>query len=351
MSIAIDAMGGDYAPKQIVEGAILAAQEGVAESSLILVGDPKRIHEFIDPKTASDLNIAIHPAYEVIHMHESPVAGLRKKKDASIARATELIKKGQADAVVSAGNTGACVAATKLKLRFLRGIDRPAIATVMPNLFGTNIFLDAGATVDCTPDHLLQFAVMGMIYAKFVLNKENPRIGLLNVGEEEGKGNDLTKTAFKILSKTNLNFIGNVEGRDVFRNVADVIVTDGFVGNVALKAAEGSTKLIQNFLKQELKRSRLTQFGAFLMKKAFDGLKRRFDYAEYGGAPLLGIDGICIICHGRSSAKAIKNAIRVADELIQNKVNRHIEDEMGRVLASIQSEPHGLSQHSSPKEL
>jgi len=338
MSIAIDAMGGDYAPKQIVEGAILAAQEGIGDRGLILVGDPKRIHEFLDPQKAKDLNIVIHPAYEVIHMHESPVAGLRRKKDASIARAVELVKKGQADAVVSAGNTGACVAATKLKLRFLKGIDRPAIATIMPNLFGTNILIDAGATVDCNPEHLVQFALMGMVYAKYVLKKENPSIGLLNVGEEEGKGNDLTKLTFKMLRKTSLNFVGNVEGRDVFRNVADVIVTDGFVGNVALKAAEGGVRLIQNVLKQEVTKSWLSKFAAVMMKKAFDGLKKRVDYAEYGGAPLLGIDGICIICHGRSNAKAIKNAIRVAEEFIQNKVNRHIEDEVDRVQRALHAD-------------
>ncbi|MBI1869659.1 MAG: phosphate acyltransferase PlsX [Chlamydiae bacterium] len=334
MSIAIDAMGGDYAPKEIVEGTILAA-ETIRDRILILVGDPKRIHEFISPQRAKELNIEIHPASEVIHMHETPVAGLRKKKDASITRAVELVKKGQAEAVVSAGNTGACVAATKLKLRFLKGIDRPAIATIMPNLSGTNILIDAGATVDCKPHHLIQFAVMGMCYAKYALKKENPRIGLLNVGEEESKGNDLSKETFKILRKTALNFVGNVEGRDLFRNIADVIVTDGFVGNVALKATEGSARLIQNLLKQEFVKSWTLKIGALLVKKAFDGLKRRFDYAEYGGAPLLGIDGICIISHGRSNAKAIKNAIRVADECIQNKVNRHIEDEMDRLNSSL----------------
>lgn len=341
MSIAIDAMGGDYAPKEVVEGAILAVQEGIVESGLILVGDSKRIHEFISPQKANDLNIDIHHASEVIHMHETPVAGLRKKKDASIARAVELVKKGQADAVVSAGNTGACVAATKLKLRFLKGIDRPAIATLMPSLYGgTNILIDAGGTVDCRPQHLIQFAVMGMCYAKYVLKKENPRIGLLNVGEEEAKGNDLTKTTFKILRKTPLNFVGNVEGRDLFRNVADVIVTDGFVGNVALKATEGSARLIQHFLKQEIAKSWAAKIGAVFMKKAFEGFKRRFDYAEYGGAPLMGIDGVCIISHGRSNAKAVKNAIRVAQEFIQNKVNRHIEDEIDRLAASLPPEPH-----------
>ena len=333
--IAVDAMGGDYAPKEIVEGAIIAAREGITDKGLILVGDPDRIHEFIKPELARELNIIIYPSYEVIHMQESPVAGLRKKKDASIARAVELVKKGQADAVVSAGNTGACVAATKIKLRFLKGVARPGIATIMPNLFGTNILIDAGGTVDCNPQHLVQYAVMGMCYAKYVLKKENPRIGLLNVGEEEGKGNDLTKETFKILRKTSLNFIGNVEGRDVFRNVADVIVTDGFVGNVALKAAEGSAKLIQNFLKQEIAKSWTTKLGALIMKKAFEGLKRRVDYAEYGGAPLLGIDGICIISHGRSNSKAIKNAIRVANDFIQNKVNWHIEDEIDRLAVAI----------------
>jgi len=337
--IAVDAMGGDYAPKEIVEGAIIAAREGITDKGIILVGDPKRIQEFIKPELARELNIIIYPSYEVIHMQESPVAGLRKKKDASIARAVELVKKGQANAVVSAGNTGACVAATKIKLRFLKGVGRPGIATIMPNLFGTNILIDAGGTVDCNPQHLVQYAIMGMCYAKYVLKKENPRIGLLNVGEEEGKGNDLTKETFKILRKTSLNFIGNVEGRDVFRNVADVIVTDGFVGNVALKAAEGSAKLIQNFLKQEIIKSWTTKLGALLMKKAFEGLKRRVDYAEYGGAPLLGIDGVCIISHGRSNSKAVKNAIRVANDFIQNKVNRHIEDEIDRLGVTIHTGP------------
>ncbi len=336
MSIAIDAMGGDYAPKEVVEGCILAVKEGIVEEGLILVGDAKRIHEFISPQIAKDLNIDIHHASEVIHMHESPVSGLRKKKDASIARAVELVKKGQADAVVSAGNTGACVAATKLKLRFLKGIDRPAIATLMPNLYGgTNILIDAGATVDCEPNHLIEFAVMGMCYAKYMLKKENPRIGLLNVGEEEAKGNHLSKETFKILRKTSLNFVGNVEGRDLFRNIADVIVTDGFIGNVALKSIEGSARIFQHLLKQSIAQSWVSKLGALLMKNAFGNLKRRFDYAEYGGAPLLGIDGVCIISHGRSNAKAVKNAIRVAQEAISNKINRHIEDEMDRMIRSL----------------
>ncbi|MDP3981012.1 MAG: phosphate acyltransferase PlsX [Chlamydiota bacterium] len=338
MKIALDAMGGDCAPKEIVEGAILCAREGKKDLEIILVGDPERIQSILDKHDAGHLNLSIHPASEVIHMNESPVDGLRKKKDASIARAVELVKKGQAEAVVSAGNTGACVAAAKLKLRFLAGVDRPGIAAMMPNMAGEyNILIDAGATVDCSTEHLLCFAIMGHIYAKFALKKDLPKVGILNVGEEDVKGNDLTKKTFRTMRELPINFIGNVEGRDIFRSVADVIVADGFVGNVALKSSEGGGRLLMSIIKKEIYKSFFTKMGALLMRPAFDSLKKVADYAERGGAPLLGVNGICIICHGRSTAKAIKNAILVAEGLVQCKLNMHIEEEIGKVQNILQN--------------
>ena len=257
-------------------------------------------------------------------MHEQPVVAIRKKRDSSISVAVELIKEGKADAVVSAGNTGAVVVATTLRLRLLEGIERPGIAIAFPTQKGVSLMIDVGANIDPKPVHMLQYALMGDVYARDILGKVKPTIGLLNVGEEETKGTDFMKQIHSLLSHTHLNFIGNVEGREIFEGACDVIVCDGFVGNVVLKVSEGLAVTIAHMLKRQLKRSAMTRLGAFLSAAAFRELKREIDYAEYGGAPLLGVDGICIICHGSSSAKAIKNAIRVAGEFISHKVNKEI---------------------------
>jgi glycerol-3-phosphate acyltransferase PlsX len=261
-------------------------------------------------------------------MLDSPATVFRRKKDSSIRVANELVKSGEAVAVISAGHTGAAMAASLFILGPLEGIERPAIATMMPTVKGTCVVLDVGANVDCKPSHLLQFAIMGEVFAKHLLRNPNPKVGLLSIGEEETKGNELTKEAFKLLTETSLNFIGNVEGRDVMMGKADVIVCDGFIGNVVLKATEGVAGAIGAVLKDGIGTSILRKIGYFLMRPAFQKLKAKMDYAEYGGAPLLGINGISIISHGRSSDRAIKNAIRVAVEFAKGEVNRHIHEDI-----------------------
>jgi glycerol-3-phosphate acyltransferase PlsX len=242
--------------------------------------------------------------------------------------ANELVKSGEADAVFSAGHTGAAMSTSLFVLGRVEGVERPAIATFMPTLKGTSIVLDVGANVDCKPNHLLQFAVMGEVYARYFLRNPNPRVGLLSIGEEETKGNELTKEAFKLLTETSLNFIGNVEGRDLMAGKADVIVCDGFIGNVVLKVSEAVAEAIGLFLREDIKKSPIGKLGYLLMRPAFRSLKRRVDYAEYGGAPFVGINGISIISHGRSSDRAIKNAVRVAAELAKSEVNKHIREDI-----------------------
>lgn len=328
MRVAVDAMGGDYAPSEVVEGAIKAYQENIPDREIVLVGDQFKIREELKKKSALGLNIAIHHAPEVIEMHESPVLGVRTKQKASIVEAVELVKKKQAEAVVSAGNTGAVVVSSQIKLRTLPGIERPAIATVMPSQYGPFLVLDVGANSDCKSKHLAQFAVMGDIYAKYILKKENPRIGLLSIGEEETKGNELTKEAFSMIEKENLNFIGNIEGKDFFAGTVDVIVCDGFVGNVVLKACESLAHALQKIIKKEIKSSLLGMMGGLLVQPAFKNVKKITDYSEYGGTPLLGVNGTCIIAHGNSNSHAVKNAINVAYESFQSKVNQHITDSL-----------------------
>jgi phosphate acyltransferase len=265
-----------------------------------------------------------------VDMHDSPATVFRRKKDSSIRVANELVKKGEASAVISAGHTGAAMSTSLFVLGRIEGVERPAIATFMPTIMGASILLDMGANVDCKPNHLLQFAVMGDVYARYLLKNPNPRVGLLSIGEEETKGNELTKEAFKLLSETSLNFIGNVEGRDVMSGKADVIVCDGFIGNVVLKVSEAVAEAIGTFLRKDIDESLISKLGYLLMRPAFNSLKRRVDYAEYGGAPLVGINGISIISHGRSSDRAIKNAIRVAAELATSEVNKRIRADIGK---------------------
>jgi len=327
MKIAVDAMGGDNAPQAVVAGAIQAAKEyGVG---IILVGIEQLVLEELNKyPAAKTLPIEVRNATEVVGMLDSPATVFRRKKDSSIRVANELVKSGEAVAVISAGHTGAAMATSLFVLRPVEGVERPAIATFMPTVKGTSIILDVGANVDCKPNHLLQFAIMGEVYAKYLLKMPNRRVGLLSIGEEETKGNELTKEAFKLLTETSLNFIGNVEGRDVMSGNADVIVCDGFIGNVVLKVSEAVAEAMGVFIRENIGTSLARKLGYLLMRPAFRSLKRRVDYAEYGGAPLVGINGISIIGHGRSSDLAVKNAIRVAAELAKSEVNKHIHEDI-----------------------
>ncbi len=322
MKIAVDAMGGDYAPSVVVEGAIAAARE--SKLSVVLVGVQDALQKELAQHQTTGLSLEIVHASEVVEMDDSPIAALRQKQDSSIRIAIDLVKEGKAQAVVSAGNTGAVMATSKVILGAIKGVERPAIATILPCENGFSLLLDAGATVDCKPFHLLQFAIMGNLYSKDVMGVANPRVGLLNIGEEKIKGNELTKAAYPLLEEADLNFIGNVEGRDIYNGKADVIVCDGFLGNVGLKISEGVAEVITSLIKKEVKSKRSSQVAALFLRPAWKRLKKMIDYSEYGGAPLLGIDGTCIICHGGSNALAIKNGIRVAHESWQHNLNEHI---------------------------
>ncbi len=311
MRVALDAMGGDYAPVSTVEGAIEAVNED-KELSVILVGDEKEIKSELDKRGWSDLSISIKHASQVVEMDESPLAALRRKKDSSIRVSVDLVKSNTADAMVSAGNSAVVMATALLVLGKLPGVERPAIATIMPGLKHHFVLLDAGANVDCKPVHLYQFAIMGEAYARFVFNQKSPKVGLLSIGEEDAKGNELTKEAFKHIKDSRMNFIGNIEGQDIFSGEADVVVCDGFVGNTVLKVSEGLAETLSKLLKREIVNQVSGKIGALFFKKSFKNFRKRMDYSEYGGAPLLGISKPCIIGHGRSTSKAIKNAVKVA---------------------------------------
>ncbi|MEK6568833.1 MAG: phosphate acyltransferase PlsX [candidate division NC10 bacterium] len=321
--VALDAMGGDRGPVVNIEGAVAAARE--LGLSVLLVGNEEELSRSLRRHSTNGLGITICHAPETVGMNESPSAALRKKKHSSIRVGLELVKRGEADAFISAGNTGAVMATAMVTLGSLPGVERPAIALIVPTLRGQSLLLDAGANADCKPRHLLQFAIMGDIYARQVMGKTSPTVGLLSIGEEESKGNELTREAFKELEEEHsLNFIGNVEGREVFSGAADIIVCDGFTGNIALKISESAAEFFTVSLKEELEKGLVGKLGALLTRGAFRRFKKRIDYTEYGGAPLLGVGGMCIISHGRSTAKAIKNAIRVAAECVENKVIEHI---------------------------
>ncbi len=328
MKIALDAMGGDHAPAAEVEGAALAVQEYGLE--VVLVGDKNLVTEELRRQGFQGLSgLTVHHASQRVEMHEQPSQVVRRKRDSSIWIATEMVKKGEAAAVISAGNTGATVVTAFFLLGVLKGVERPAIAALLPTLQGQMILLDVGATVDCTPEQLSQFAVMGHEYAQHVLHKAHPTIGLLSIGEEDTKGNEVTKETFKRLKETPLNFVGNVEGREIFTAKADVVVCDGFIGNVALKITEGVAEALRKILLKEIAAgSFLNRLGYGLLRPVFRRYKRRMDYAEFGGACLLGVNGICIISHGRSSGRAIKNAIRVAKEIFEGRVNDRIQSDI-----------------------
>jgi glycerol-3-phosphate acyltransferase PlsX len=328
MKIAVDGMGGDYAPQAIVEGAVLAAQEHNAD--IILVGDEVRLARELDRLQAHHLPIIICHAAEVVHMDEAPGMALRKKRFSSIRVAIELVRREEAQAVVSAGNTGAALAATTMILKPLSGIDRPAIATLLPTQKGFTILLDVGANVDCKATQLFQFGIMGHVFAKYVFGKPSPSVGLLAIGEEDTKGNDVTKEAFLMLKQSHLNFIGNVEGKHFFRGVADVVVCDGFIGNIALKMCEGLAEMYGQSLKAGLTNTPWRRLAAVLMRPALNDIRKRVDASEYGGAPLLGINGTCIIGHGSSTPKAVKNAIHMAQRFVEERVSQRIQEDIER---------------------
>lgn len=328
MQIALDAMGGDNGSEELIAGALLAVrQTGVCVS---LVGDEVLLAKHLetlapDSKTAKQVKI-VHSS-QVIDMNEHPVDAIRKKKDASIMVAFDLVRNGEADAAVSAGNSGATLAAATRKLGRLGGISRPGIASIFPTLKKPVVLMDIGANVDCRPQHLFQFGVMASAFSR-INDVANPRVGLLSIGEETGKGNSLIKETYPLLEKSSLNFIGNVEGRDVFQGDVDVIVCDGFVGNVCLKVSEGLAEAAMQMLRDEIVKSFRAKIGYLLARHAFKSFKKRVDYAEYGGAPLLGIDGIGLICHGKSSSHAIKNAILEAAKMAKGNINRDILDSL-----------------------
>ena len=326
MKIAVDAMGGDFAPRAIVEGAVLASKK--YGMRVVLVGDEDQVSKELSKYPTSKLPIYIQHAPHVVAMHDSPSVVVRKMKETSIKVAIDLAREGQVSGVVSAGNSGAAMALAMYIFRKLEGVDRPAIATIHPTLKGSTVLVDSGGNVDCKPLHLVQFAIMGDAYAKYILGKEMPRIGVLSNGEEEGKGNELTREVHDLLSETDLNYVGYVEGRDLNSGVVDVIVCDGFVGNVVLKISEGLWETISAILKWEAKDNLRAKVAYFLMRRAMRRLEKRMDYSEYGGAPLLGINGNCVISHGHSNAKAIMNAILLASSLASNRLNEHLTREI-----------------------
>lgn len=330
VTIAVDAMGGDHAPRVEVAGAVEAAR--TLPVKVVLVGRESDIRAELDAfPDARSLAIEIVHASEAITMSDSAAKAVRNKRDSSIRVAARLVRDGHADGVVSAGNTGAVMATAKMVQGMVPGVERPALAQALPTVTGKpTIVVDVGANVDSTPRMLAQFAVMGEAYSRAILHAANPRVGLLSIGEEEHKGNELTRAAAPLLKSLPLNFIGNVEGRDIYKGTADVVVCDGFAGNVLLKVSEGAAEVIKQMLRESLMSRLSGRIGGWLARESFRDFKRRVDYSEYGGAPLLGVRGVCIICHGSSNSNAIKNAIRVAAEFAGSGVNAKIESELSR---------------------
>jgi glycerol-3-phosphate acyltransferase PlsX len=328
VTIAVDAMGGDHAPQAEVAGAVLAAKE--LNIQVILAGREELVRaELARHSGARDLPIEVVHASEQITMEDSAAKAVRTKRDSSLRVASRLVRDGAAQGFVSAGNTGAVMATAKMVQGVVAGVDRPGLAAVFPTLPGTPVVvLDVGANVDCSPRMLAQFAVMGDIYSRTILHIPKPRIGLLSIGEEDHKGNELTRTTASLLKTLPLQFCGNVEGRDVYTGQADVVVCDGFNGNVLLKVSEGLVEMIRKMLKESLSANLIRKAGYVLARGAFADFRKRVDYSEYGGAPLLGVKGVCIICHGRSNANAIKNAIRIAAEFSSGGINQKIENEL-----------------------
>jgi phosphate acyltransferase len=330
MRIALDAMGGDFGPPSLVAGAVMALREYHHIQKLYLVGDQRQIETELEKHRCNDSRIEIVHSTQVVDMNDKAWSAVRRKKHSSVSRAVDLVKHDRADAIVSAGHTGAAVAASIVKLRTLEGIDRPGIAAVLPTQFNVFVLIDAGANIDSRPEHLLQYAIMGSVYSRHVLGYKNPTVGLVSLGEEDVKGTELTKEVFKMLKRSKLNFVGNIEGRHLFEDPVEVVVCDGFVGNVILKTSESIAVAIFKWLKHELTRTKVRMAGAYVARHAFNDIKRKTNYEEYGGSPLLGVNGICIIAHGASTPLAIKNALRVAAESIEHRVNPHIVEEVRR---------------------
>jgi glycerol-3-phosphate acyltransferase PlsX len=322
MKIIVDAMGGDYAPEVVVEGAIAAVKEYAIE--VVLVGEEPRMKALLQKFKYNGNSIELRVAPEVIEMSEPAATSVRRKRDSSIVVGLDLVRDGYGDAFFSAGNTGAVVCAATLSLRPLPGIERPGIGLVLPTLKGISFIIDVGANIDPKPSQLLQYGIMADVYSSHILNKPNPTVGLLNVGEEEAKGTDFVKQTYELFEKSQLNFVGNVEGRDLFSGKCDIIVCDGFVGNVALKVSESLAETLGVFLKRYILKDPLGKLGALLLRRSLLKFKKEIDYSEYGGAPLLGVNSVVIIGHGRSNVKAIKNAIRTAKEEVERKFNEKI---------------------------
>ena len=331
MRIAVDAMGGDHAPLVNVDGAVAAAREfGIAS---LLVGRAAELKPLLKDSGYRGSDIEIVDAAEVVTFDDPATAAIRKKRNSSIRVAANCVRDGRAEGMVSAGHTGAAMVSAKMVIGTIAGVDRPALATVLPNLTGHCLLLDVGANPDAKTEQFREFAVMGSIYAELAFGKKKPSIGLMSIGEEDSKGTDETKEAFKILEATGLNFVGNIEGRDVFNGRVDVIVTDGFTGNVILKVSESLSEMVEQLLREEIKRTLQASVGFLLSRPAFRRFKQRLDYSEYGGAPLLGVKGCVIICHGRSSAKAIKNAIRFAAEFSKQHLAEKIQAQIAELHA------------------
>ncbi|MDD5198894.1 MAG: phosphate acyltransferase PlsX [Terrimicrobiaceae bacterium] len=324
MRVALDAMGGDFAPRSTVAGAALALRELGGIEKLYLTGDEAQLTRELAANHCNDRRIEIVHTTQVVEMSDHAVEAVRRKKDSSVNRAVDLVKKGDADAVVSAGHTGAMVASTTIKLRTLPGVERPGIASYLPTEHNVCVLIDAGANVDARPIHMLQYAIMGTVVSQYVLGFDNPQVGLMSIGGEDQKGSEFTKEIFKLLKASSLNFRGNVEGHDLFERPVEVVLCDGFVGNVVLKTCEATASAVFSWLKRELTANSKRKAGAFLAQNAFRAIRNKTNYETYGGSPLVGVDGVAIIAHGASSPLAIKNAVRVACELIEKKINPRI---------------------------
>jgi len=324
MKIALDGMGGDFAPQNTVAGSVMLLAENPRLDKLFLTGDEPTLRAELAKHHCKDPRVEIVHTTQVVEMSEHAVEAVRKKKDSSLSRAVDLVKSGQADAVVSAGHTGAMVAATTIKLRTLEGVERPGIATFLPTERNVCVLIDAGANVDARPEHMMQYAIMGTVVSKHVLGFSNPAVGLMSIGGEDIKGSDFTREIFQLLRSSKLNFRGNVEGHDLFENPVEVVLCDGFTGNVVLKTTEATATAVFHWLKRELKASPVRMAGAWLARNAFRAIYNKTNYEMYGGSPLVGVNGIAIIAHGSSSALAIKNALRVAGEYIEKRINPRI---------------------------
>ena len=335
MRIAVDVMGGDHGSKVVIDGVKLALEANAKITELFLVGKEDEIKAALKASQFADPRLQIIHASEVLNMEDKPVDGLRKKKDCSILRAVELVKAGRADAIVSPGNTGGLVAASTIRLRQLPGVDRPGIATVIPTAKSEFVLLDSGASIECRPLHLLHFAVMGSVYSREILGCKKPRVGILSNGTEDNKGNELTLEAFKLCQQVNLNFIGNVEGHDLFHDRVDVVICDGFIGNIVLKTIESFAKGMGAWLKEELTKNPKRMLGAVLAQNALRTIKRRMDPDAYGGAPLLGLNGHVMKAHGSAHERAIMNAIRITSEAIQHHINDIIKNEIAEANARL----------------